>query len=132
MITEFNFSRLIDNIPEANIMENNANMIESLVEQAFDYGKLSFELAKLKAVDKSATILSSALAQVVIYFFVFTFLLFLNLGLALWLGELLGKSYYGFLVIAAIYGLTAMIVRVFFYHWIKNSVCNGLIKRLLI
>ena len=132
MITEFNFSRLIDNILEAKIMENNTNMIESLVEQAFDYGKLSLELAKLKAVDKSANILSSALAQVVIYFFVFTFLLFLNLGLALWFGELFGKNYYGFLVFAAIYGLTAVIVRVFFYQRIKNCVCNGLIKRMLI
>ena len=113
-------------------MENNTNMIESLVEQAFDYGKLSLELAKLKAVDKSANILSSALAQVVIYFFVFTFLLFLNLGLALWFGELFGKNYYGFLVFAAIYGLTAVIVRVFFYQRIKNCVCNGLIKRMLI
>ncbi len=107
-------------------------MIESLLERAFDYGKISLELAKLKAVDKSSNIVSSALSQVVIYFFVITFLLFLNIGLALWLGELLGKNYFGFLAIAAVYGLIGIIIRIFMYRRIKNCVCNSLIKRLLI
>ena len=123
---------LTDKILQTEIMETiQPNMIESLIEKAFDYGKISLELAKLKAVDKTSNIVSSAFSQVVIYLFVFSFLLFLNLGLALWIGELLGKNYYGFLIIAAVYGLVGLIIRIFMYRWIKNCVCNGLIKRLL-
>ena len=112
-------------------MENQPNMIESLIERAYDYGKISFELAKLKAVDKTSDIISSALSQAVIYFFVFIFLLFLNLGLAYWIGELTGKNYYGFLVIAAVYGLIGLIIRIFMYGWIKNFMYNNIVKRLL-
>ncbi|MEI6141437.1 MAG: hypothetical protein WCP85_19355 [Mariniphaga sp.] len=123
---------LTDKILQTEIMETTQpNMIESLIEKAFDYGKISLELAKLKAVDKTSNIVSSALSQVVIYLFVFSFLLFLNLGLAFWIGELLDKNYYGFLVIAAAYGFIGLIIRIFMYRWIKNCMCNGLIKRLL-
>ena len=123
---------LTDKIHQTEIMENHSNMIESLVERAFDYGKISAELAKLKAVDKTSSIVSSASTQVVIYFFVLSFLLFLSLGSALWIGELLGKNYYGFLVIAAVYGLIGIIIRIFMYRWIKNCMRNSLIKRLLV
>lgn len=123
---------LIDKIHQTEIIETQPNMIELLVERAFDYGKISLELAKLKAVDKTSSVVSSALSQVVIYFFVFSFLLFLNLGLAIWFGELLGRSYYGFLVIAAFYGLAGIIIRIFMYRWIKKCVSDSLIKRLLI
>ena len=112
-------------------METHTNMIESLLERTVDYGKISLELVKLKAVDKSSNLFSSALAQGILYFFVLQFLLFLNLGLAFWLGEILGKNYYGFLVVAAFYGLTGIVFRIFMYGWMKNRVCNGLIKRML-
>jgi hypothetical protein len=120
-----------DKIHQSEIMETHTNMIESLLERTFEYGKISLELVKLKAVDKSSILVSSALAQGIVYFFVLMFLLFLNLGLAFWLGELLGKNYSGFLVVAAFYGLTGIVFRVFMYNWIKNRVCNSLIKRLL-
>ena len=123
---------LIDKIHQTEIIETQPNMIELLVERAFDYGKISLELAKFKAVDKTSNVVSSALSKVVIYFFVFSFLLFISLGSALWIGELLGKNYYGFLVIAAVYGLIGIIIWVFMYRWIKNCVRNSLIKRLLI
>ena len=123
---------LTDKIHQTEIMETTQpNMIESLIEKAFDYGKISLELAKFKAVDKTSNVVSSALSQAVIYFFVFSFLLFLNLGLALWFGELLGKNYYGFLIIAAVYGFVGLIIRIFMYRRIKNCICNGLIKRIL-
>lgn len=106
-------------------------MIESLLERTVDYVKISLDLVKLKAVDKTSNLVSSALAQGILYFFVLMFLLFFNLGLAFWLGEILGKNYYGFLVVAAFNGLTGIVFRIFMYDWIKNRVCNSLIKRLL-
>ena len=76
-------------------MENNASTIEMLFERAEDYTRTTVELAKLNAVDKTADVMSSLLSRltVSIVFVLFAFLA--NIGLSLWIGELLGKVYYG-------------------------------------
>jgi hypothetical protein len=58
-------------------------------------------------------------------------MLFLNLGLAFWVGEILGKLYYGFFVVAAFYVFIGIIIHFFMYKWLKKIVCNYIIKQLL-
>ncbi len=60
-----------------------------------------------------------------------TFTFFLSFGFAIWLGEILGKEYYGFLLIAAFYGIVGIIIRIFMYQWIKKTVSDRLIKHVL-
>ncbi|MGB8491641.1 MAG: hypothetical protein WCE64_11350 [Bacteroidales bacterium] len=76
-------------------MEDNAKLIESLFERATDYSKTSFELIKLKALDKTSEAVSSLIPHSVVFVIFAVFILFLNLGLAFWLGEILGKTFYG-------------------------------------
>lgn len=112
-------------------MEDNATMIESLIERTTEYGKTSFELAKLKAIDKASDIVSSSVPNSIVVFLILFFILFLSVGLALWLGEILGKTCYGFFVIAAFYGVTGIFVHFVMHRWIKNLVCNNFIKQVL-
>jgi hypothetical protein len=112
-------------------MEDNAKLLETLLERATDYGKTSIELAKLKALDKTTDIVSSFVPLFVVVIFVESFLLFLNLGLAFWLGEVLGKSFYGFFVVAAFYVFAGIVVHLFLQKWIKKVVGNYIIKRVL-
>lgn len=93
-------------------MENNENLIESLIERAAEYSKTSFELVKLKALDKSADVVSTCITHSVVIAFFLSFMFFLNFGLALWLGEILGKTFYGFLIVAAFYGITGIFIQV--------------------
>jgi hypothetical protein len=58
-------------------------------------------------------------------------MLFLNLGIALWLGELLGKTYFGFFIVAAFYILAGLIVHLFMNKKIKRQVGDALVKRML-
>lgn len=112
-------------------MEDNDKLLESLLERAAEYGITSFELLKLKALDETTDIVSSLIPiSVVIVLFVI-FLLFLNLGLALWVGELLGKTFYGFFLVAAFYFLTGIVIHLFLNKWIKNRIGNYFIKHLL-
>jgi hypothetical protein len=110
-------------------MEVNSNLIDPLLEKAAAYSKTSFELLKLKALDKtadvSATLFSRTLAGLVISFFAFT----LNIAIALWLGDLLGKTYYGFLIVAGCYAF-AGIVLLIIHPFIKARVNNSIIKQL--
>jgi hypothetical protein len=60
-------------------------MIGQMVEHAQAYTQTSIELLKLK----SAAAISTVLSEVI--------------GVAQWLGELLGRSYYGYFIAAGVY-----------------------------
>ena len=112
-------------------MEDNANLIESLLEKATDYGKTTFELVKLKALDKTSEVVSSLLPNGIVFILITIFLIFANIGLAVWLGEILGKIYFGFFVVAAFYGLTGFILHFFMPKRLKKMVRDNFIKQML-
>ena len=112
-------------------MEDHKNLIETLIEKATEYGKSSYELAKLKALDKTSDLISSLLSHSVVMVIILSFILFLNLGLAFWLGEILGKIYLGFFIVAAFYGISGILIHFFMHDWIKKRVSNNLIKQML-
>ena len=112
-------------------MEDNTKLFESLLEKANEYGKTSYELVKLKAVDKSSDVVSSFIPHSIVFVLIISFLLFLNLGLAFWLGEILGNTYLGFFVVAGFYVFTGIVVHFLMHKWIKNKVRNIIIKQLL-
>jgi hypothetical protein len=113
------------------VMEENANLLETLLERASEYGKTSIELARLKALDKTTEIVSSVIPLSVVILLVASSLLFLNLGLAFWLGEVLGKIYYGFFIVAVFYVLAGIFIHFFLHKWIKRLVGDYFIKRVL-
>ncbi|OAB29442.1 hypothetical protein SAMN05444395_10657 [Flavobacterium fryxellicola] len=112
-------------------MENNASTIEMLFERAEDYTRTTVELAKLNAVDKTADVLSSLLSRltVSIVFVLFAFLA--NIGLSLWLGELLGKVYYGFFIVSSLYLIVAIVLYFFKDQWLKMPISNFIIVKML-
>jgi fatty acid desaturase len=112
-------------------MEDNAKLLESLLEKANDYGKTSYELVKLKALDKSSEIVSSLVPHSLVFILIASFMLFLNLGLALWLGEILGKLFYGFFVVAAFYVISGLVIHFFMHNWLKRLAGNYFIKSVL-
>src|SRR5450759_310816 len=109
-------------------MEENTRLLESLLESASEYGKTSLELVKLKALDKTTDIVSSLVPNTIVIVVIATFFLFLNLGLAFWLGELPGRIFYGSFVVAGFYILTGIIIHFFMHNRIKRLVGNSFIK----
>jgi len=112
-------------------MEDNAKLIESLLERAAEYGKTTFELVKLKALDKTSEVVSSFIPRSVVFVLIALFMLFVNLGLSFWLGEILGKTFYGFFVVAAFYGLIGIVIHFFMHKWLKKLVFNYIVKHML-
>lgn len=112
-------------------MEDITNTIETLLGKATDYGKSSYELAKLKTLDKTSDVVSTLLANSVVWVILSSFMLFLNLGLAFWLGEILGKIYFGFFVVAVFYGILGVLIYLFMRDWIRKVVSNNFIKQML-
>lgn len=112
-------------------METSATLIESLFERIEAYSKTSYELSKLKSVEMSAVVITSLISRLSVIITLTLFVLVLNIGIALLLGELLGKSYYGFFIVAAFYLLAALILNFFLHNWIKKPVSELIITQAL-
>lgn len=111
-------------------MENTFDPIKPLFEKIKAYGKTSYELYKLKTVSKTAEVISSLVARLAVVIILFMFLIFASLGLALLLGDTLGKFYLGFLCVAAFYSLLGIIFY-FTHHFIKRKISNSIISEIL-
>lgn len=112
-------------------MEDNAKLVESLLEKASEYGKTSIELIKLKALDKTLDAASSLIPHSIVLVLVAVFMLFLNIGLSFWLGEILGRIFYGFFAVAAFYGIAGIVLHFFMHKRLKKIVGDFLVKHVL-
>lgn len=112
-------------------MEDNTSTIEMLFERAEDYTKTTIDLVKLTAVDKTADVLSSLISRltVSIVFVMFAFLA--NIGLSLWVGELVGKIYYGFFIVSSIYLVLAIVLYIVKEKLLKMPISNFIITKML-
>jgi len=112
-------------------MAETTTPIATLLERAEDYGKSTLEFFTLTAIDKSADVVSSLVSRLAIFFTVALSLFCLSIGLALWLGKLLGGSYYGFFIVGGFYSLLAVLLHIFRHQWLKYPVSDSIIKQML-
>ena len=112
-------------------MTDNTTPIATLFERAEDYGKTTLKLLKLNAVDKSADVISSLLSTLVVIMTVVFSVLIISIGVALWIGEILGDAFYGFYIIGGLYAILAVLLYTFRDKWIKYPVSNSIIKQMM-
>ncbi|OXG06179.1 hypothetical protein BC749_102163 [Flavobacterium araucananum] len=114
-------------------MESNATTNENLnlYEKAENYTKTSLELIKLKTVSAAADVLSTLTSRIAVGAVVAFFTLFLNIGISLWLGKLLGEYYYGFFIVALFYLIVAIVMNSMQHKIIKTPIGNMIISSIL-
>lgn len=101
-----------------------------LLEKTAAYSKVSVELLKLKALDKVGNIGSNLISRLICAIFIAFFFIMINIGLSLWLGELMGKVYYGFFSVALFYGVIGLILY-FMHPTIKARLNDSIITEIL-
>lgn len=112
-------------------MENVATNIELLYEKAKNYTETSIELFRLNAIDKTADVVSSLFARLILIMVVAMFTLFINIALSLFIGSLLGATYLGFLIVSGIYLVLSIIIYNYNEKLIKIPLTNLVISKLL-
>lgn len=112
-------------------METPAHGFETLFEKAELYGKTSLELTKLKSLETTTTVAAIVLSRLAVIIILTIFVLFVNIGVALLLGDLLGRYYYGFLIVSGFYLITGIVLHFFLYKWIKRPLSNFIITQVL-
>ena len=111
-------------------MEASTNLIEPLLERFKDYGKTSFELIKLKSIDKTADVAATIITRLCFVVTLVIFLITLNIAAALWIGDMMGKSYEGFLIVAGFYAIVGIVIY-FMQPSIKAKVLDSVIKLMI-
>ncbi|MEP6805459.1 MAG: phage holin family protein [Flavobacterium sp.] len=114
-------------------MESNATTNENLnlYEKAENYAKTSLELIKLKTVSAVADVLSTLTSRIAVGAVVAFFTLFLNIGISLWLGKVLGEYYYGFFIVALFYLIVAIVMHTMQHKIIKTPIGNMIVTSIL-
>ena len=115
-------------------MDNLGNMAKSvdiLYEKAKKYTETRAELFALNAVDKTADVFSSLSSIAIIALVVAMFTLFVNVGLSLYIGNLLNEYFLGFFIVSAFYLVLAIVLYAFKDKLIKTPVANLIIVKLL-
>lgn len=111
-------------------MKVKETFMEPLLQAAGEYGKTSIELIKLKTLDKTAAVTSSIISRSLFFVIFLFFFLILNIALSLWVGEMLGKNYLGFLAVALFYGVIAFII-LLSHTALKRKVGDFIITQIL-
>ena len=112
-------------------METPASLIETMVERIESYSKTTFELSKLKLLETTTIVVTALIPRVSVIIMISLCTLVLNIGIALMLGEMLGKSYYGFFIVAAFYLVAGIVLHFFLHNWIKKPISDLIIKQAL-
>ena len=112
-------------------MEIKSSAFETLFEKAEAFGKTTYEISKLKALETTTVVATSLVSRISAILMFSMFLLVFNIGIALFLGELLGKIYYGFFIVAAFYLIGGIILYFFLHKWIEKPLSKLIITQAL-
>jgi hypothetical protein len=112
-------------------MDIPATPIEALFEKTEAYLKTTIGLFRLRAIGKSADVISTLASKIVFIIIGFFIAVMLNIGLALWIGELLGKTYFGFFTVTGFYIVVAIILYFSHSQLIKKPVSDSIIIQML-
>jgi hypothetical protein len=112
-------------------MESTNSLIDPLFERVETYGKTTLELSKLKALKASIIVVTSLVTRLSVIVMVLLSILVFSIGIALFLGDLLGKSYYGFFIVASFYLVAGVVSHLFLDKWIRKPIGDMLVSEIL-
>jgi len=111
--------------------QNPAEAVEALFEKVEAFGRTTYQLSKLKALETTTEVVTTLIAKVSVVLVLSLFVLVFNIGIALLLGEVLGKLYYGFFIVAGFYLLVGVVLHFFLHRWLKRPITELIITQAL-
>lgn len=105
--------------------------IDILLSEAGDFLETKAALYKLKTVETTTEVVSTLVSGMGLFCILGLVVATISIGMALWIGDWLGKDFYGFFIIGGIYGIAGLVCYLFRDRWLKEPVSNILIRKLL-
>lgn len=111
-------------------MSNNTISIGPLLKSIETYSDTTIKLYKLYIVDFIANIFAELYSKLIVMVLFLSCILFFSIGIALWIGTILGKTYLGFLFVSGIYFFVALIAIRFKRYFILDPMYNYTARKL--
>ena len=102
---------------------------QKIIEKVTEYIKVRTELTLLKTVDKGSQLFANLLTNGLVLILALLGFLFGSLALGFYLSEVLNNSYGGFLIIAGIYLLLALILNSLKDKYLEKKISNRIIEK---
>ena len=102
--------------------------IHKLYRDFIKYSELRWEYFKLEFVESLVLLYTKIFSFFLMWIIVPVFLFFILVGLAIYLGDILGKMYYGFFIVGGVILLLGLLVILLRRPLITNPLINALIK----
>lgn len=111
-------------------MEAPPNLIESLFDRIEAYSKTILKLSKFKVLEVVCNVITILTSRLIVLIVMVLFISFLSIGIALYLGDLLEKPYYGFFIVATFYLIVGTILFFYLHKWLKEPIADIMITQL--
>lgn len=105
------------------------SLIESLISKSHEYVETRLDLFKLKMVDKSSEMASAIASGIALFLVFFIVFIIANIGIALLIGDLIGRYYWGFFILAALYALIGLVLFKSRNKWIKTPIISMFLNK---
>jgi len=104
--------------------------IHKLVDSAGNYIESSIDILKLQTADRISKILASVISDCLMIMVVFMCILFVSLGLAFFLADMIGSTYAGFMMTGGIYLLIGFILLMMKSNGMEKFFRNRIIQKM--
>lgn len=111
-------------------MENVFTTVEEIAIDIKEYINNRIAGMKLSVAEKTSQVLANLWAGMIVIMVFFFFMIFAGIALSFGLGEWIGKTWAGFLVVAILYLLIGMIVWTARGRLLRKPIMNKLIQQL--
>lgn len=110
-------------------MNDKVVLVEMLLKKLEEFGKTNIKLYQLRTLDKFTDIVAVIASKLVIFTLITLFVLLVTIGFSLYLGNVLGKMYYGFFAVSVIY-LVICLLFITFKKPLKEFFNNYFIRQI--
>ena len=111
-------------------MEKTFERVEELAGTIKDYINTRMDTLKLSVAEKSASVIANVLAGVIVSGVFILFIIFASIALSFGLGEWIGKTWVGFLIVAGLYLFLGIVVWAARGKLIRLPLMNAMIQQL--
>jgi Putative Actinobacterial Holin-X, holin superfamily III len=109
-------------------MEKQEAFFASITEKMENYAKTTFELLKLKVVDKSSSIISKLIVALFVFLIFGIIILLISIGLSLWIGNWLGIPWLGFFIVGFSYTFICFLIYYFQNQWVRKFISRSMLS----
>jgi uncharacterized membrane protein YqjE len=110
------------------IIDNQGERVERLSDHLIEYLDTRWDLIVLSLAKKTSNVVSGLASSLILGVFGLLVLLFLSIGLAVYLGSLFGNQAAGFFAVAGVYALLLVIALLLARNMIRSRIATTVIE----